>query len=206
MSTRILIAEDEPTSRRLLEATLERWGYAPVVTCDGRQALQALTAPTTPVLAILDWMMPGLNGPQVCRQVRALARAVPTYLILLTAKDSKADIVAGLEDGADDFMTKPFDPEELKSRIRVGLRMVELQQKLADRVAELTDALARVRQLHGLLPICAYCKKIRDDQNYWQQVETYVGNHADVRFSHGICPDCFEVEAQKVLAHFAQGQ
>ena len=197
---RVLIAEDDAVSRRLLEATLRRWEYEVIVTCDGMQALETLQAPDAPPLAILDWMMPIVDGPQICREVRALERIVPPYIIMLTAKATKEDVVAGLEGGADDFMIKPFDRDELKSRIRVGVRMIELQQKLAERVRDLTEALTQVRQLQGLLPICSYCKRIRDDQNYWQQVESYLTQHSDVRFSHGICPECYDVHAKEVLS------
>jgi phosphoserine phosphatase RsbU/P len=196
----ILIAEDDVVSRRLLEATLRRWDYEVIVTCDGQQALDALQAPDAPPLAILDWMMPLVDGPQICRRLRGLDRLVPTYVILLTAKGTKEDVVTGLDEGADDFMTKPFDRDELHSRIRVGVRMIELQQKLSARVRDLTDALAQVRQLQGLLPICSYCKRIRDDQNYWQQVESYLSRHSEIRFSHGICPECYELHAKEMFS------
>src|SRR4029434_1546856 len=88
------------------------------------------------------------------------------------------------------YIVKPFEREELHARVQVGFRMLELQAALADRVRELEEALARVKQLQGLLPICSYCKKVRDDQNYWQQVETYIEGHSDAQFTHGICPDC----------------
>ena len=110
------------------------------------------------------------------------------YVILLTARDARADVVAGLDAGADDYLIKPFDLEELRARVQVGRRLVALQDRLADRVAELQEALTKVKQLNGLLPICAYCKRIRTDQNYWEQVEHYVAEHSEAQFSHGICP------------------
>jgi DNA-binding response OmpR family regulator len=189
---RILIAEDEPVSRRLLEVTLKRWGYEVVVCENGTEAFEALEGKDAPQLAILDWMMPGMEGLEVCRRIRELNGRKTTYIILLTAKGRREDIVAGLEAGADDYVTKPFDQEELKARLRVGLRIVELQNNLAERVRELENALSRVNQLQGLLPICSYCKKIRNDRNYWQQVEGYVAEHSDVQFSHSVCPECFE--------------
>jgi phosphoserine phosphatase RsbU/P len=198
----ILIADDDAVSARILEATLRHWGHEVAVARDGDAAWTILQQEDCPRLAILDWMMPGLEGPEVCRRARALARSVPTYMILLTAKGKSDDIVAGLDSGADDYVTKPFDRQELRSRIRVGERVVGLQQAMADRVRELELALNQVKQLKGLLPICAYCKKVRDDRNYWQRVETYISAHSDARFSHGICPDCWrEVIEPDLAAH-----
>ena len=196
---RILIAEDEPVSRRLLETTLHKWGYDVVVTADGRSALRALQAADAPRLAVLDWMMPEMDGVEVCRQLRAELRRVPTYIILLTAKVGKESTVAGLDGGADDYITKPFDRDELRARLQVGRRMLELQRSLADRVHELEEALAQVKTLQGLLPICCYCKKIRDDHNYWQQVEGYIAARSAVNFSHAICPDCWHTEVEPQL-------
>jgi CheY-like chemotaxis protein len=189
---RVLIAEDDPISRRLLEASLTRWGHEPVVTVDGTQAWSVLSGPDAPRLAVLDWMMPELDGVEVCRRVRARASPIAPYLILLTAKQGPEDIVTGLEAGADDYLTKPFDRGELRARIQVGVRLVELQQSLADRVTELEQALANVRRLQGLLPICAYCKRIRGDGDYWEQVERYISAHSAAQFSHSICPECYE--------------
>jgi CheY-like chemotaxis protein len=188
----VLIAEDDPASRRLLDATLRRWGHQVVMTVDGDEAWKALQQPDAPSVAILDWMMPRLDGVELCRRVRAQGSPTPPYLILLTANTRRADIVEGLEAGADDYMGKPFDHDELRARLIVAIRVVELRRRLADRVRELEAALGRVKQLHGLLPICSFCRKIRDDQNYWRRVEEYMSAHADVQFSHGICPQCYE--------------
>jgi phosphoserine phosphatase RsbU/P len=189
---KILIAEDDMISRRLLETTLIKWGYEVIVTCDGVAAWELLQSVDPPPLAILDWMMPGLDGLQLCRKIRGIPTSTPPYLILLTAKGRREDIVTGLRAGANDYVTKPFDREELHARVQVGVRIIELQHSLADRVKALEEALARVKQLQGLLPICSYCKKIRDDQNYWQQVENYISKHSEAQFSHSICPDCYE--------------
>ncbi len=112
------------------------------------------------------------------------------YIILLTAKGRKEDIVQGLTAGADDYIIKPFDRSELKARINVGERILRLQAELAARVKELELALANVKLLQGLLPICCYCKRIRNDQNYWQQVDAYISDHSEAQFTHGICPEC----------------
>ncbi len=199
---KILIAEDDPVSRRVLEAVLRKWGHEVVVTSDGRTAFEMLQGPGSPQLAILDWMMPEMDGPEVCRRLRALAGSESTYILLLTAKGTKQDIVAGLQAGADDYLIKPFDQSELQARLQVGQRILSLQTRLSDRVIELEEALTNVKQLQGLLPICSYCKKIRDDQNYWQKVEYYIADHSEIRFSHGICPDCMETVVKKELEEF----
>ncbi len=111
---------------------------------------------------------------------------------MLTAKTEKTDIVEGLKAGANDYITKPFDRQELRARVQVGETVVNLQRNLAARVRELEIALGTVKRLQGILPICSYCKQIRDDKNYWQQVDTYIAEHTDTQFSHGICPDCYE--------------
>jgi DNA-binding response OmpR family regulator len=188
---RVLIAEDDRVSSRFLEHSLRASGYDVCLASDGDEAWAALTAPDPPRLAILDWMMPGLQGPDICQRIRERPQPQPTYVILLTSRSAKEDIVTGLRAGADDYLTKPFDAEELRARVQVGVRLLELQQRLADQVEELARALAHVKQLHGLLPMCAWCKKIRNDSNYWQQVEVYISEHSDAQFSHGICPDCY---------------
>ena len=189
---RVLIAEDDPVSRRLLQAALVKWGYEVIVTANGKEAWDALQAPDAPSLLVLDWLMPEVDGVEVCREARNTPALKSAYIILLTSRGSKEDIVEGLEAGADDYVTKPFDHGELRARVQVGSRVVQLQSALADRVTELEEAIANVKQLQGLLPICCYCKKIRDDGNYWHRVESYITGHANVRFSHGICPDCSE--------------
>ncbi len=197
---RVLIAEDDPVSRRALERALQRWGHEVVVTCDGQAAWNALEAADAPPLAILDWMMPKIDGLEVCRRLRLGQGQDPTYVILLTAKDMAEDLALGLSSGANDYVRKPFNRLELQSRVSVGERMIALQRELAGRVRDLEQALAEIKQLHGMLPICSYCKKIRDDQNYWQRVETYIESHVDVQFSHGICPDCFQTVVATELA------
>jgi response regulator RpfG family c-di-GMP phosphodiesterase len=114
------------------------------------------------------------------------------YVILLTSRDSSADIVVGLEAGADEYLVKPFDSNELRARVKTGARVVSLQHRLADKIAALEVTLANVKQLRGLLPMCSYCKSIRNDGDYWQQLEAYIADHSDAEFSHGICPTCFE--------------
>ena len=188
----VLVADDDPASRRVVVAMLRKAGYEVVQAADGSQAWDVLQQDDAPQLAVLDWMMPGMDGTEVCRRVRQAPTDTPPYMILLTSRGTKVDIIDGLKAGANDHVTKPADEGELLARVHVGERVIELQHALADRVARLEEALHKVQQLQGLLPICAYCKRIRDDGNYWQQVESYIADHTDVQFSHSICPDCYE--------------
>ncbi|MEP6635666.1 MAG: response regulator [Acidobacteriota bacterium] len=144
-------------------------------------------------------MMPEIDGLEVCRKVREMSATIPPYLILLTAMSTKDDIVKGIEAGANDCLSKPFHRDELKVRVGVGVQMVERQKTLTEHVQELETALSQVAQLRGLLPICSYCKKIRDDQNYWQKVESYFSERTAVQFSHGICPTCYEDVKNKLV-------
>jgi DNA-binding response OmpR family regulator len=186
---KILIAEDDPVSRRVLVANLKRFGHEPVETENGLQAWEILQTSDAPRLAVLDWMMPEMDGPELCRRLRA--REGPyVYVLLLTAKHENEDRVAGLEAGADDYITKPFQPQELRSRISAGERILALESSLAARVAELEAALAHVQRLQGLLPICMHCKKIRNEEDVWEQMESYIEEHSDARFSHALCQEC----------------
>jgi DNA-binding response OmpR family regulator len=189
---RALIADDDRGGALILSRMLTRWGFDTVTAHDGNAAWGVLESETPPSLAILDWMMPDVDGPELCRRIRNEDTLKHLYVLMLTSRDTRADLIAGLEAGADDYLVRPFDPDELRARLHVGLRVLSLQERLAQRVAELQDALTRVKQLHGLLPICSYCKRIRSDTNYWQQVESYIAEHSEAQFSHGICPACFE--------------
>ncbi len=187
---RILIAEDDPTSRTLLDRLLTKWGYDVVAVPDGREAWEVLQRLDAPRMAILDWMMPHWDGVEVCRLLRESGEEIPRYLILLTAREGKENVIAGLEAGADDYVEKPFHRGELRARVQVGVRVVQLQTALAERVAELEEAWARIERLEGIVPICMYCHKIRDEEGRWQRLERYIDEHSDAQLSHGICPDC----------------
>jgi DNA-binding response OmpR family regulator len=189
---RALIADDDPVAAMAVSRSMSNWGFETAVVHDGLAAWEHLTSSDPASLAIVDWEMPGLEGPELCRRVRSDTERAHLYVILLTARNSSTDLVAGLEAGADDYLIKPVDLNELKARVQVGVRVVSLQARLAEEVAELQATLDNVRRLRGLLPICAYCKRIRDDRNYWQRVEVYVSEHTDATFTHGICPSCLE--------------
>lgn len=187
---RVFIVEDDRVTARALQGLTTSWGYDVAVASDGLSAIGLIADEPGPQIVLLDWMLPGMDGPEVCRRIRAVQNAAPRYLILLTSRSGHDDVVEGLDAGADDYLAKPYNANELRARLNAGARIVELQDRLAVQVRELEGALANIRRLTGLLPICAYCKSIRDDSNYWRRVEEYVGEHADVTFSHGICPTC----------------
>lgn len=187
---RILIAEDDATSRAVLAAVLKKGGHEVQETVDGAEAWAVLQQPGAPRMAILDWMMPKMDGVEVVRRARAAQDERPPYLIMLTAKGENTDIVTGLDAGADDYLTKPFDHRELSARVRVGQRVIEIQDALAAKITELGQALETIKTLRGIVPICAHCKKIRDDQGFWNHLESYVSQHTEAEFSHGFCPKC----------------
>jgi phosphoserine phosphatase RsbU/P len=192
---RILVAEDDSVTRRLIEATLSRIGFDVITAADGHatwRILETFDGKNAPELLVLDWMMPGIDGIEICRKVRTTPGLELMYILLLTMRSEKEDLAMGLTAGANDYIAKPFHPIELESRIRVGQRIVNLQQSLTSRISDLEAALADVRRLQGLLPICSYCKKVRNEANYWQQVESYITTHSDLELSHSVCPTCLE--------------
>ena len=195
---RILVVEDEKRIADFLCRGLEGAGYAVDAAPTGGAALECIHA-TDYDMVILDRMLPDMDGLQVLEKIRN--RKVGPPVLILSARGALDDRVTGLEQGADDYLVKPFDPAELRARINVGVRVLSLQERLADRVTELQDALANVKVLHGLLPICSYCKRIRGDDQYWTQVESYIAERSDAQFSHGICPPCANVLEREIEEH-----
>ena len=185
----VLVVDDDRISRLHLTYLLEEIGYTPLPVSDGLEALAVLESPDAPPIAILDWEMPGLSGPAICEHIRRRDHQA-SYLILLSARESLDDIVTGLAAGANDYLTKPYHREELIARLGVARRVVTLERGLQQRVAELEAALQQVQQLEGLLPICAWCGNIRNDNDYWQKLDTYLAQRTRLRFTHGICPNC----------------
>lgn len=189
---KILVAEDELASRVLLESLLTSLSFEVITAENGQVALDILSGNDAPQLAVLDWMMPKIDGIDVIQQVRSRESEYPPYLILLTGKTRKEDIVAGLDAGANDYITKPFNSAELRARVEVGKRMIEIQEELKQKVNDLNDAFNEIKTLKGIVPICAGCKQIRDDEGFWHRVESYVGRHTEAKFSHSMCPDCLK--------------
>ena len=188
----ILIAEDDGLSRLLLQSLLTKWGYTVTVAGDGDEAWKILCEPEHPHLLVLDWVMPGIEGPEIVRRLRQRPPENPYYAIIITSRSNKNSAAGALDVGADDFIWKPFDNNELRARVSVGYRTNCLQLALSEHIRDLSQALARVKHLEGIIPICMYCKKIRDDHNDWNQLEKYISEHSEALFSHGACPECLE--------------
>ena len=180
---RILIAEDDGVSRVVLASKLKELGHEVLETRDGSEAW-SLFVEERPRIIVTDWMMPGLDGGELCQRVRALVDQPYTYVIVLTSRTGKGSYLEAMDAGADDFLTKPVDMDELTARLRVAERVLALQTE--------------VKLMQRLLPICMYCGKIRDkeaawdDQTSWQDLERYVAEKNSVQFSHGVCKDCYD--------------
>jgi len=175
---KILAVEDDPVARAILHQALLRLGHEVVEAKDGVEALRILEK--EPVrLIVSDWMMPGLDGLGLCPKLRERLNADYVYFILLTSQQADVDNQReAIEAGVDDFLTKPLDVQEIWMRLRVAERILRYATE--------------VRQLEAFLPICGYCKKVRDDQNYWQQIESYINERTGTDFSHSVCPDCYQ--------------
>ncbi len=175
---KILAAEDDPVLCLILAQTLRKLGHEVVEAADGQMAWDCLQKDPARIV-VSDWMMPFIDGLELCRRIRACDTQDYTYFILLTVQDATEENKRKAADaGVDDFLTKPLNPTDLWLRLRVAERIIHCA--------------SRVRQLEGLLPICSYCKKIRNDRDYWQQIEGYFREQTGARFSHSICPDCYQ--------------
>ena len=191
--TSVLIVDDDRVTTVTLSALLAAAGYAVRTAANGREAWDLLTQAPAQVV-ISDWHMPEMDGLELCRRVRGHAsepdRGSPyTYFILITAYGGKQQYMLGMEAGADDFITKPLDFDELRARLRAAERILGLRQQL--------------RQLEGLLPICSYCKRIKDDGGHWESLERYVAHRSDAQFSHGICEQCYQTVVSPDLDRLA---
>jgi sigma-B regulation protein RsbU (phosphoserine phosphatase) len=173
---KVLIADDDPVARAIVEKIVRDRGYEPVVTEGGRAAMAAITKEEIPLL-VTDWNMPDVDGLELCRRIRAPQRKAYTYVILLTTQSGRKKLLEALDAGIDDFLTKPVDADELAARLRSGERIIAMQKEL--------------RQMQGLLSICMYCKKIREGKE-WVPVDRYVADHTATSFSHGLCPECLK--------------
>jgi len=174
---KILIAEDDPVSVKILQFTLQHYGHEVVTAASGTEAWESFDRDPVRVI-VSDWMMPGLDGLEFCQKIRQRPKTDYTYFILLTANNTGRDnLRKAMDAGIDDFLAKPLDREAIMMRLRV-----------AERILEFTT---QIRELKDLIPICMYCKRVRNDTDYWDQVETFMHAHTGSTFSHGCCPDCF---------------
>ncbi len=189
---KVMIVDDDPTTRQFLQTLVSRSGHEVLLASDGAEAIE-LAARNRPDIILADWMMPRISGVELCAHFRSAGPGQPyTFIILLTARDDSEDVVEGLNAGADDYIIKPFNAAELLARIRTGERIVRLETILRRRNEELEQSLLTIRRLKGLLPICMFCKRVRNDQDYWQQLETYIHEQTGTDFSHGVCPECLK--------------
>jgi CheY-like chemotaxis protein len=175
---RVLAVEDDPVARRVLRQALANLGHEVLEAEDGEGALDVLAREDIPVV-VSDWVMPRRDGLRLCEAIRARPHEDYVYFILLTAQTASFDNQREAADaGVDDFLTKPLDVNELWMRLRVAERILAY--------------LSQVRSLEAIIPMCSYCKKVRDDQNYWQQVESYLNQHTGADISHSVCPECYQ--------------
>lgn len=176
---KVLIVEDDPIARLYIEAALAVLELETVVAADGEEALSLLDA--EPIrLVVSDWMMPKIDGLELCRRIRARGGEYVYFILLTQMSASPENEDTAIEAGVDDFLSKPVNPRELKIRLHVARRILEYT--------------ARIQRLESFIPICSYCKKVRDDQNYWQRIESYINERTGSEFSHSVCPDCYKVE------------
>jgi len=187
----ILMVDDVPKNLQVLGNILNKEGYKISAALNGEQALKILEN-AKPDLILLDVMMPGMSGFDVIKKIRENENLVETPVIFLTAKTEKDDVIHGIELGAVDYVTKPFNSTELLARVKNHIELKLSKDRLRAMNIELQTALSQIKTLKGLVPICANCKKIRDDDGFWQEVEHYVAARTEADFSHGICPNCME--------------
>jgi phosphoserine phosphatase RsbU/P len=181
---RILMVEDDPVSALILEMALTNLGYQPIVARNGAEAWEEFER--HPVrLIVSDWMMPGIDGLTLCEKIRGRPQTAYTYFILLTANHTSAhNYELASTAGVDDFLTKPLDREAIRMRLRV-----------AERILKCT---AEIRRLQEMIPICVYCRKVRDEHDYWDLVESYIQKETGSRFTHAACPECCEKETKRL--------
>jgi sigma-B regulation protein RsbU (phosphoserine phosphatase) len=200
---KILVVDDIKKNIQVLGSTLVKQGYAVSYATEGAKALKMVSKENFDLI-LLDIMMPGMDGFQVCRRLKQDQKTKDIPILFLTAKSEQDDIVKGLEQGAVDYLTKPFNTVELIARIKNHIALCNARAELALRNSELEKknqklemllkqnqkAMEEIKILQGILPICSACKKIRDDKGYWNRIESYIESHSEAFFSHGMCPDC----------------
>ena len=174
---KILIVEDNAVSAAVLEAALVKLGHQPTRAADGIMGWDAFLVEPVRVV-VSDWLMPGMDGLELCKRIRAQGGEY-VYFILLSAQESSGgNLEQAIKAGVDDFLHKPVKIDELRMRLHVAERILNYS--------------TQVQQLESFIPLCSYCKKVRDDKNYWSQIESYINTRTGSQFSHGVCPDCYD--------------
>ncbi len=174
---KILAVDDDEVMREVLKTSLTKLGHEVVIAADGQEALDRFSESPFSVV-ISDWLMPNFSGLELCKQIRDRCKTSYCYFILVTTRAGRKDYLAAMDFGIDDLLVKPFGPEDLFLCLRVAGRIL--------------DFAFEVRQLKGILPICVLCKKVRDDHDYWHQIESYIHAQTGTDFSHSLCPDCLQ--------------
>jgi len=196
---KVLVTDDDPELLLLAIAVLTRGGYEVLQAETGRECLEILRR-EQPDLVLLDVMLPDASGTEICRQIKAEERLRDTFVILTSGVRISSDYQAeGLNSGADGYIVKPISNRELLARVQSMERIKRAENALREKereqkklIANLQEALAEIKTLRGFIPICASCKKIRDDEGYWDQLEAYFTRHTNAMFTHCICPECAE--------------
>jgi DNA-binding response OmpR family regulator len=203
MKSKILVVDDIKKNIQVLGSILGKEGYAVSYATDGDKALDMTTTEDFDLI-LLDVMMPGMDGFEVCRRLKKQPQTQEIPILFLTAKSEQDDIIRGLEHGAVDYLTKPFNTAELIVRVKTQISLRQAQRIILERNAELEkkneelerlivenkQAKSEINTLRGILPICSHCKKIRNDKGYWTTIESYISKHSEAEFSHGMCLDC----------------
>lgn len=191
-SVKILVVDDDPDVLFATTRAIKSAGYDVANASSCAECRELLTG-FRPDLLLLDVMLPDGNGRDLCREIKANPQTAHLFIILLSGvSTSSANQAKGLDDGADGYIARPISNMELKARVNAMVRIVTAERQRDEAIAKYRDALEKIRQLQGLVPICSHCKKIRNDKGFWNHIEEYIDAHLDVSLSHSICPDCAE--------------
>jgi CheY-like chemotaxis protein len=186
---KLLIAEDDPMARRLMQAVLADCDLEVMTAADGHEAVELIER-EAPALIVLDWILPGPSGLEVCQRVRQRNLKERPYILMVTFRDADDDVVAAFAAGADDYVTKPFHPRQLHARVKAGMRLLLREHALVQEHAALQVALASLRNMPALVPICSCCRRVSDGEDSWLAADRYLSLRAGVQFTHGLCPTC----------------
>jgi len=201
---RVLVVDDEPSNIKIIKETIKEYCRVSAAVT-GAAALDIAASDDPPDLILLDIVMPDMDGYEVCRRLKAHPQAQTIPIIFLTAKSSSADETSAFDLGAVDYITKPFNPMVVNARVKMHLELKQYRDQLVEKNRQLQKALDDIKQLSTIVPICAQCKKIRNDSGYWEQVEQFIATHLDARFTHGYCPECYQKQISNLQKYTDNG-